>query len=212
LLWIPAAIFTTFFFICLRKIRAAIASNLEAVLGPCGWWERQRRICRTMWSFGWCLNERYERWTTNRSFHMEPEAIEHWNEVAVPDRGLLLVTAHLGNFEVGSMLPAQMERRRLHLVREPEADAQAQAFLQNVVAGFTQALPTMHFQSDDPLQGMDLLDALRRGEIVAVQGDRPRTGGRSIGATLFGRPFLLPRVRPPRPDRRCATHARLRLP
>jgi KDO2-lipid IV(A) lauroyltransferase len=50
----------------------------------------------------------------------------------------------------------------------------------------------MHFQSDDPLQGMQLVDALRRGEIVAVQGDRPRTGGRSIDATLFGRPFPLP--------------------
>lgn len=42
------------------------------------------------------------------------------------------------------------------------------------------------------MQGMELLDALWRGEIVAVQGDRPRAGGRSIDATLFGRPFPLP--------------------
>ena len=191
-LWILSAFFTTAFFICLRKIRAAIASNLEAVLGPCGWWERQRRIYRTMWSFGWCLSERYERLTTDRPFHLEPEAIEHWNEVAQPARGLVLVTAHLGNYEVGSMLPAQLEHRRVHLVREPEVDAQAQTFLQNVLAGFTQARYRMHFQSDDPMQGMELLDALRRGDIVAVQGDRPRAGGRSIDATLFGRPFPLP--------------------
>ena len=39
---------------------------------------------------------------------------------------------------------------------------------------------------------MLLLDALRRGEIVALQGDRPRTGGRVAAATLFGRPFPLP--------------------
>jgi KDO2-lipid IV(A) lauroyltransferase len=39
---------------------------------------------------------------------------------------------------------------------------------------------------------MELIDALRRGEIVAVQGDRPRAGRRSIDATLFGRPFPLP--------------------
>jgi KDO2-lipid IV(A) lauroyltransferase len=191
-LGVPAAIFTTFFFVCLRQIRAAIASNLEAVLGPCGWWERQRRIYRTMWAFGWCLSERYERLTTDRSFRVEPEAIETWNEVARPDRGLVLVTAHLGNYEVGSMLPAQRERRRVHLVREPEADAKAQAFFENVLAGFMQSQYTMHFQSDDPLQGMELLDALRRGDIVAVQGDRPRAGARSIDATLFGRPFPLP--------------------
>ena len=37
-------IFTLFFFLTLRKIRRAIASNLAAVLGPCGFFERQRRI------------------------------------------------------------------------------------------------------------------------------------------------------------------------
>jgi len=192
LLWIPTAFFTCAFFICLRKIRTAIASNLDAVLGTCGWWERQGRICRTMWSFGWCLNERYERLMTARPFRIEPESIGYWHEAARSDRGLLLITAHLGNFEVGSMLPAQQEKRRVHLVREPEADPKAQAFIRNLVEGFTQARYTMHFQSDDPLQGVSLLDALRRGEIVAMQGDRPRAGSWSIDATLFGRRFPLP--------------------
>ncbi|HZM69598.1 MAG TPA: lysophospholipid acyltransferase family protein [Candidatus Cryosericum sp.] len=192
LLWIPGGFFATFFFLCLRDLRAVIAANLEAVLGRCGWWERQRRIYLTMWSFGWCLNERHERLTTRRPFHIETEALEHWNEAAREGRGLVLVTAHVGNFEVGSMLPAQVGRRSVHLVREPEADAQAQAFLESVLDGFSQDQYTMRFQSDDPLQGMALLDALRRGEIVAVQGDRPRAGGRSIDATLFGRPFPLP--------------------
>jgi KDO2-lipid IV(A) lauroyltransferase len=192
LLWIPGGFFATLFFLCLHDLRAVIAANLEAVLGPCGWWERQRRSYLTMWSFGWCLNERYERLTTRRPFHVEIEAIEHWNAVARQDRGLILVTAHVGNFEVGSMLPAQEGQRRVQLVREPEADAQAQAFLENVLSGFAQDRYTMRFLGDDPLQGMELLDALRRGEIVAVQGDRPRAGGRSIDATLFGRPFPLP--------------------
>lgn len=192
LLNVLAVVFTSFFFICLRRIRVAIASNLEPVLGPCGWWERQRRIYRTMWSFGWCLNERNERLNMNRAFIVEPEAIEHWNEAGGTGRGLVLVTAHLGNYEVGSMLPSERERRRVHLVREPEADAKAQATLESVLAEFTQSQYTMHFQSDDPFQGLALLDALRRGEIVAVQGDRPRAGGWSIDATLFGRPFPIP--------------------
>lgn len=192
LLGVLTVVFTTIFFVFLRRIRVAIASNLEPVLGPCGWWERQRRIYKTMWSFGWCLSERNERLNMNRAFSVEPEAIEHWNEVSRAGCGLVLVTAHLGNYEVGSMLPSERERRRVHLVREPEADAKAQAFLENVLAGFAQSQYTMHFQSDDPFQGLALLDALRRGEIVAVQGDRPRAGGWSIDATLFGKSFLLP--------------------
>lgn len=192
LLNILAVVFTTLFFVVLRRIRVAIASNLEPVLGPCGWWERQRRIYKTMWQFGWCLNERNERLNTSRPFNVELEALEHWNDVSRAGGGLVLVTAHLGNYEVGSMLPSERERRRVHLVREPETDAKAQAVLENVLSEFTQNQYTMHFQSDDPFQGLALLDALRRGEIVAVQGDRPRAGGWSIDATLFGKPFPLP--------------------
>ena len=192
LLWIPGGFFATFFFLCLLDLRAVVAANLEVVLGPCGFLERQARIYRTIWSFGWCLNERVERLATRRRFRVETEAIEHWNEATREGGGLILVTAHLGNFEVGSMLPAQVGGRRVHLVREPEVDAEGQAFLEDVLDGFAQEGYRMHFQSADPLQGIELLDALRRGEIVAVQGDRPRAGGRSIEATLFGRPFPLP--------------------
>jgi len=192
LLGLVSVFFALFFFVVLRKIRAAIASNLEAVLGPCGWWERQRRIFLTIWSFGWCLNERLERLTTRRSFQIDVETNEIWNETARSGQGIVLITAHLGNYEVGSMVPAQTEGRRVHLVREPEANPEAQAFLEEVLSGFSQSRYAMHFQSDDPLQGMELLDALRRGEIVAMQGDRPRQGARSIDTTLFGRPFPLP--------------------
>jgi len=192
-LGVVGVVFALFFFVVLRRIGAAVASNLEAVLGPCGWLERQRRIYRTLWSFGWCLNERLERLTTDRPFHIEAEGIEVWNEAARPGQGIVLITAHLGNYDVGSMVAAQTGNRRVHLVREPEANPTAQASFQEVLAGFTQSQYTMHFQTDDPLQGLELFDALRRGEIVAMQGDRPRTGARSIGATLFGRPFPLPR-------------------
>ena len=186
------ALFTTFFFPILRRIRAAIASNLEAVLGPCGWRERQLRIYRTMWSLAWCLSERYERLGTDRPFQVETEGHEIWQQVAQPGRGLLLVTAHLGSYEVGSMLPSRFDRRSVRIVREPEVDARAQAFFRGVVAQFREPGYTTHFQTDDPLQGMALLEALRRGEIIAVQGDRPRGGARSIATTLFGRPFPLP--------------------
>ena len=48
-----------------------------------------------------------------------------------------------------------------------------------------------HF-AEDPQLGLLLLDALRRDEIVALQGDRPRAAGRTESMTLFGRPFPLP--------------------
>jgi KDO2-lipid IV(A) lauroyltransferase len=185
-------VFTAFFFVALLNIRRAIASNLVPVLGPCGWLERQRRIFRTMHAFAWCLTERYERLVTDRPFAVEIEASEHWNAVAQPGRGFVMVTAHLGLYEVGSMVASAREARHVHLVREPEVDPRAQAFIRQCVASVQGTHYTMHFQNGDPLQGMALAEVLQQGEIVAIQADRPRAGGRTVAATLFGRPFAVP--------------------
>ena len=192
LLGIFAVFFAVLFFVCLRRIRVAVAANLEAALGPCGFLERQRRIFRVIWSFGWCLNERTERLTTTRPFHIETEAIDRFYAVTHGPRGVILITAHIGNYEVGSMMPAQAEGRRVHLVREPEGDAEAQAFVKGVIDRFSERGFQEHFATGDPSLGVTLLDALRRGEIVALQGDRPRTGAPVIPVRLFGRPFELP--------------------
>jgi KDO2-lipid IV(A) lauroyltransferase len=191
-LWPITITFTTFFFFTIVKIRRAIASNLETVMGTCGFLERQRRIYKTMWTFGWCLSERYERLTTDRPFQVSLEAIEHWNAVESSDRGFVMVTAHLGMYEVSSMLPTPNGPRHVHLVREPEVDPRAQEFIRQSVRSVEGSHYTMHFQSEDPLQGMIFLDALRRREIIAMQGDRPRTGSRTVNGTLFGRPIALP--------------------
>lgn len=181
-------LFTLFFWIALRKIRAAIASNLEAVLGPCGWLERQARIFRTFYTFAWCLSERYERLSTERDFSVEAEG---WEGLGSSEQSFILVTAHLGSWEVGSMIPSSREGRRIHVVREAETDPRAQEFIRNLIHSRGGELYTTHF-AEDPRLGMDLLDALRAGEIVALQGDRPRAGGRTVERTLFGRPYSLP--------------------
>jgi KDO2-lipid IV(A) lauroyltransferase len=185
------SLFTTFFWIALRKIRTAIACNLEAVLGPCGWWERQRRIYLSFWNFAWCLSERYERLSTDRVFTVELEGEEGWRELAGENQGFVFVTAHLGNWEVGSMLPASRDRRRIHVVREAETDPRAQRFIEELIRSRAGDFYVTHF-AEDPQLGVNLLDALRRGEIVALQGDRPRSGGRTSDTRLFGRAFRLP--------------------
>jgi len=186
-------IFTSLFFLLLFRIRGAIAANLVPVLGPTGFLGRQRRIWRTMWTFAWCLSERYERLGTDRRFHFRVENMDAWQRVARTGEGFVMVSAHVGNYEVGSMLPSSEERRPVHLVREREANPAAQRYVEGLLARLPDADSyTWHFEGDEPLHGLPLLQALRRGEIVAVHGDRPRTGARTVAATLFGRPFPLP--------------------
>lgn len=185
-------LFTTFFFLCLRNIRRALAANLEAVLGPCGWIERQRRIWRTMWNHAWCNSERYERLATDRSFEITTDGRERWPEGAALERGLVLITAHVGAWDVGSFLPGRAEERHVHVVREQEMDEEAQRFIEELYGEATSEHFTTHFSRDNPLLGATLLAALRRGEIIGIQGDRAATGGRTAEVQLFGRTLHLP--------------------
>lgn len=189
---IGITIFTTFFFLTILNIRRAISTNLHVVLAPCGYFGRQQRIHATLWAFAWCLSERYERLVTDRKFVATVEGKEYWQMATDNGHGYVMVTAHLGLYEVGSMLPAEIEQSHVHLVREPELDPRAQEFIRQSVSVVEGIHFTIHFQTDDPLQGMMLLDVLGGGDIVAVQRDRPHSGSRTVVGPLFGRPFQLP--------------------
>ena len=185
--------FTSFFYLTLRRIRRAIAENLVPVLGETGPLGRERRIFRTMWSHAWCNSERFERLVTERRFEIEPHGLEHWRAAtADPSRGLVVATAHVGAWDVSSFLPSLVEGRRVHVVREQEPYATAQRFVEELYGDNVQDHFTLHFSRDNPALGGALVAALRRGELVGLQGDRAPTGGRTVETRVFGRAFPMP--------------------
>ncbi len=102
-------------------------------------------------------------------------------------KGLIVITLHLGNWEIGLALLARLGRPVSVVLRPEEAEgparfeaeARAHPGVRTVTAG------------DSAWNGLDLLLALRRGEIVAIQGDRP-FGPVTGRTTLFGAPLDLP--------------------
>lgn len=185
-------LFNGFFFVVLRRIRRAVASNLVPVLGPCGWWERQRRIYRTLNTFAWSLTERYEQFSAGEKVDVRVDPPGIWESLRDASGGLILVTGHVGNWEVGSMKPASTEQRRIHVVREEELNPQAQAFVRDLLREHMGDCYITHFEAGDPFLGIELLRVLGDGDVVALQGDRPRKGGRTIQVRLFGRPYEIP--------------------
>ncbi len=195
--WIAAIVLpliTAAFTLVLIRITRAIASNLSPVLGPAGWFERKRRAYRTITDFAWCVTERYEWLDADRPprGEVEVERLDVWKDLERSTRGRIVLTAHIGNWEFGSAMPSSEEGRRVHLVREMEADPKAQEFVRSLLQNKGGDLYTTHFATDDPRLGLELLDALAEGDIVALQGDRPRRGGTAAETRLFGRPFSIP--------------------
>jgi KDO2-lipid IV(A) lauroyltransferase len=186
-------IFTSFFFVALRRIRAAVAVNLVPVLGPSGWWERQRRIWRTLKTFAWCLTERYESLNGDLDLDAVIEGSELWEEVLVGDKGLIVVTAHIGHWEVGAQLPTLRKGQTVHVVREAELDPKAQDLIRELMLEHSGGRFQVHFSDEaDTTFGARLLAALRRGDIVALQGDRPRAGGQTLTTRMFDHDYSVP--------------------
>ena len=183
---------TAFFWVALRKIGAAIASNLTPVLGEATWFEKKRRIHRTLLSFAWCLTERYERLAVGRDVAFQMEGRDEWERLVASPEGFILITAHIGNWEIGSVAASEQQVPHIHVVREEELEPSAQEFIQGLLDERLGPNYSTHFASHNLGLGLVLFEALRRGEITALQGDRPRAEGAAVEVSLFGRPFPLP--------------------
>lgn len=178
--------------VVLVNVRRAVRSNLELALGPCGRFEGYRRVQRTLISFAWCLIERSEQFVPGREFDVAFEGLDEWRATMERGTGFVMVTAHLGGWELGSTLPADAQGVTIHVVREPEPQADAQAYTEELVSQLGGDRYRTHFATDDMSLGVTLLAALREGDVVALQADRPRSGGQSAVVSLFDAPFELP--------------------
>jgi lauroyl/myristoyl acyltransferase len=95
------------------------------------------------------------------------------------------VTAHVGNWELAGRLLATRSARRTHVVVAPDA-VELERWVRRDGGG-------MRFVSRvRPAVGIELLVALRRGEVVALQGDRALGTRGDVSIPFFGRPAPFP--------------------
>jgi lauroyl/myristoyl acyltransferase len=101
-------------------------------------------------------------------------------------RGCVSITAHLGNSALAGRLVALLGRR-VHVVMAPEADPDVAALLGGGDDGLVRFV-----RLQSPLVSVQLVSALRRGEIVAFQMDRAIGGRGDRRIPFFGAPAAFP--------------------
>jgi lauroyl/myristoyl acyltransferase len=101
-------------------------------------------------------------------------------------RGCVSVTAHLGNWQLAGRLLAVLGRP-VHVVMAPEVDPALGALLDRA------APPGVRFvRLTSPVIGVELVAALRRGEVVAFQIDRALGGRGDAKIPFFGASATFP--------------------
>jgi lauroyl/myristoyl acyltransferase len=167
LIWIAAFLF---FFIA-APARRALLRNLR-VIRP-DWWQvaNYLRVLRVFANFGWSLTDATAYRMKKPRFRYEIEGGRFLEKLAAAKGGIVL-TAHMGNYDLGAALFAERFHRQIRMVRAPEPDALAAQHLDLALQQSSSGAVRVGYSSDGTSLAFDLLNALRGGEIISIQGDR----------------------------------------
>ena len=169
----------------LPRERLAVSRALEIITGASG--ARLQELSAAVFgNFAMCFSDLV---STNR----RPagrlldcvESVSGAEELDGLSGGLVSVTAHVGNWELAGRLLATRSARRTHVVVAPDVPELGR-WLRREGDGVS------FVARRQPAIGVELLAALRRGEVVALQGDRALGTRGDLPIPFFGRPVSFP--------------------
>ncbi len=183
--------FWSLFFLLWGPGRRGVMRNLTAIK-PGSWAVANfLRTYRVFWNFAWTITDNVRFKETRTTPDWEFDGLEHFEQLQARESGAIMLTAHMGSYDLGAQLFAETSSRPMTMVRAPEIDPQTREFEEAQHERLGDGLK-IDFSTRATDLALDLLDAVRRGEIVAIQGDRVTPGITSIPATLFGKPLQIP--------------------
>jgi lauroyl/myristoyl acyltransferase len=142
-------------------------------------------------NFAWTLTDAAVHRLLKAPFVYEVEGDQFLNELAAA-KGAIVLTAHMGNYDLGAAIFVDKFQRQIRLVRAPEPDALAASYLDRSIEQSAGGGVKVDYNTQSTLLSFDLLNALRSGEIISIQGDRPMGDIVQSSVTMFGRKALLP--------------------
>jgi len=187
--WIEPALigFWSLFFLLWGPGRRGVMRNLTAIKPGSTAIANFFRCYRVFWNYAWTIEETVR--------FKEEHTIPDWEFVGWKNfeemqarGGAILLTAHMGSYDLGAQIFSQTSQQRIVMVRAPETDPQSRAFEEkHKPAGLR-----IEFSTQTSELALDLLHAVTSGGIVAIQGDRVTDGITGLPATLFGKATEVP--------------------
>jgi lauroyl/myristoyl acyltransferase len=182
---------TFFFFFFAAPARRIVLANLAIILPGSSRPMNYLRVLRTFYNYAWTISEAAIHKLNKEEFAYEIIGAQ-WLDQLAAAQGAIVLTAHMGNYDLGAALFAEKFHREIRLVRAPEPDRQTAQHLSASLEKSGEGAVKVDYNTAGALLSFDLLNALRLGEIVSIQGDRLEGDLAEIPAHLFGRDVRLP--------------------
>ena len=175
------------FFLLWGPGRHGVMSNLKRVKPGSSALANFFRCYRVFWNYAWSLSD------TMR--FREMRVVPDWEFTGYKDfealqssGGAILLTAHMGSYDLAAHLFAERSGHRIIMVRAPEIDPETHAYEGKRKSADIEIV----FNVNASDLAIDLLHAIRDGGIVAIQGDRVAGDIADLPATVFGKATRLP--------------------
>ena len=170
-----------------RRGREAVKRNLRRVLGNADETMIRYEARWTFRHFSKFLSEFFRFNRLGSEFvkkHVLMEGMEGVAKAVEEGKGVILVTGHIGNWELGSLILSELGYRVTSVALFEKNERVSRLLNRHRAQRGVEILPAGGF-----LRGC--YRALRDGRIVALLGDRDVTGG-GIEVDFFGQPVSLP--------------------
>ena len=168
--------------------RRDVMRNYAAIFPRDSWFRRLMRTYSLFVNFAWTFEETMRFQEKKTLVDWELEGLENFRELEKTP-GAIILTAHMGNYDLGAYFFTEKMKRPLHVVRVPEQDQMTEA---HSSARRTAENLTVSYNTSADALAIDLLTELRNGRFVAIQGDRVVGNVARITTTLFGQETELP--------------------
>lgn len=150
------------------------------------------RTYRVFWNFAWSITDAGRFRETGTMPDWEFVGVEHLKTLTEHKGGAVILTAHMGSYDLGAHVFSTTSDRKIVMVRAPEVDPQTQAFEESLHETSRSNALRIDFNTKASELALELLHAIQQGELVAIQGDRVTPGIATLPATLFGKPARMP--------------------
>jgi phosphatidylinositol dimannoside acyltransferase len=184
-------VWTFFFFVFWGNGRRAVMHNLSRVIPGSTRAGNFFRAYRVFLEFAWTFTDSAQFLERQIGFDWEFEGYEHLKSISESSRGGILLTAHMGNYDLGSYIFARRLDRPITTIRAPEVDPASHAYSaaqREKLGGRFRVL----YNTDPTSLAYQLVEAIGAGQVVAIQGDRALPGVPSRSVTMFGATTNLP--------------------
>ena len=162
------------FFFLAKPQRRAVASNLRALHPQ---WSAFRAFVgswQVVWNFSVTYVDGLRCESGTGDIDWAIEGIDDLDVLSAHPEGCVILTAHMGNYDIAAPMFSSKIQRALYAVRAPEKEPEVQEIRERELREKERKNP--HFRTlynkDGGLLGVELAKLLQDGNLVAVQGDR----------------------------------------